>query len=357
MPSVFVEGQTANLQRLLSPDPRVRATASALSAAEINALTAAARSDQESGVGVAPHRALALLAAETRPDVAVPVLEQVASSPTARTTNRIAALRGLARIATPAAETAIIAELRDAEPRIAIVAIAALGEISANREALTALDAVGPPRDAAVQRQLTLTRALIAHRLGLNGPFLPERTAQPRTAVAADRLQAVTLTMKTAEATAADVTKLTGPTYGVQPAARAYDLTCGRAQWTIFGNADLGASITSVAPLFERPWILALVARWQPVGVAAAVQYLVLSRPDGNGVRLDVVRGDGEIVYTGSAQPGGGTELAFSMTDVVRAATAPTTLAGIFDENSVRLDTAIVHAVREAVGQTQQTGR
>ena len=38
------------------------------------------------------------------------------------------------------------------------------------------------------------------------------------------------------------------------------------------------------------------------LAIAAAVQYLVLSRPAGRGVRLDVARGDGEVVYTGTAE-------------------------------------------------------
>ena len=88
--------------------------------------------------------------------------------------------------------------------------------------------------------------------------------------------------------------------------------------------------------------------------MAAAVQYVVLSRPAGNGLRLDVVRGDGEVVYSGTAE-GTGTALSFTIGDVDRAATAPTTLSGMLDANSARLDTAIVHDRRVGTRRTQAT--
>ena len=354
MPSIFVQSLTPKLRRLLSADARARSAVEALTPEELTALTAAARSNREPADGLASHRAIGLLALAARPEVAMPVLVAIAQDRSARATNRVAALNGLAQLASPDAQTALVAHARDAEPRVQIAALAALGQF-ADRSALSALDAVDG-QDDATRRQLALTRALIAHREGLDGPFLPERQGQRRDAVAATRMSTLTLAMKSAEATAADLAKLTGPTFGVQPAARGYDLQCGRARWTVFGNAELGPAITANPRLFERPWILALAARWQPPGLGAAVQYLVLSRPAGRGVRLDVVRSDGEVVYTGTAEAAGvGLALSFTIADVDRPATAPTTFSGVLDANDVRLDVAILHDQRVGTRRTQPT--
>ena len=75
-------------------------------------------------------------------------------------------------------------------------------------------------------------------------------------------------------------------------------------------------------------------------------------------MRLDVVRADGEVVYTGSAEPAGvGLALSFTIADVDRPATAPTTLSGVLDANDVRLDVAIVHDQRVGTRRTQPTAR
>jgi hypothetical protein len=352
MPSIHArQSLTPRLQRLAAMDPQTRGVVDALTPDEIGILTALARGEQDANVALPPHRAMGLLAIAATPDVAIPVLEQVARNASAEATSRVAAVRGLGRIATPETQALLLAHATGGHARVQQAALAALG-LFANRSALVALQGVTPPIDESARRQLALTRALIAHREGLSGPFLPEREGVRREAIASNQMNEVTLAMKSAEATTADLAKLTGPTYGIQLAARGYDLRCGRAEWTIFGNAALGGSITADSRLFERSWILALVARWQPVGIAAAVQYVVLSRPVGRSVRLDVARADGEVAYTGSAQPSG-PALSFTISDVDRPATSPTTLTGVLDAGSARLDVAIVHATRVATRKTQ----
>ena len=140
------------------------------------------------------------------------------------------------------------------------------------------------------RRQLALTRALIAHREGLDWSVsAEEQRPLRRDAVAATRMNTLTLAMKSAEATAADLAKLTGPTFGVRSPPAPAICSAAARDWTVFGNAELGPAITASARLVRAPLDLALAARWQPPGIAAAVQYLVLSRPAGRGVRLDVV--------------------------------------------------------------------
>ena len=84
------------------------------------------------------------------------------------------------------------------------------------------------------------------------------------------------------------------------------------------------------------------------------MQYVVLSRPAGTAVRLDVVRADGEVVYTGTAEASG-TALSFNLADVDRPATAPTNLSGLLDTNSARLDVAIVYDRRVGTRRTAAT--
>ena len=115
MPSIFVQSLSPRLQRLLAPDARARAAVDPLTADEISALTAAARDNRETQAGLAPHRAIGLLALAARPDVALPVLTEIARDQSARTTNRVAALHGLGRLATPEAQTALV--VADAQRR------------------------------------------------------------------------------------------------------------------------------------------------------------------------------------------------------------------------------------------------
>jgi hypothetical protein len=117
-------------------------------------------------------------------------------------------------------------------------------------------------------------------------------------------------------------------------------------------NRQLGSSFSARERLLERPWIAALLARWAPPAVAVTTQYLVLTRPVGQSVRIDVSRTDGVIAYTGSAEPTGN-ELAFSITDVDHPQTVPTILSGTLEADGVRLDVAEVAAERVGKRQTQ----
>lgn len=357
MPSVHAQSLSPRIRRLVATDTYARPSVGSLTPDEVRLLAAVARGDRDFELPLSPHQAIGALAAATSAEVALPVLDQLARDSAAPRANRIAALRGLGRIATPEAQELLLRHARDVDPRLQQAAFASLG-LFADRSALDKLESVSQPGDQFSRRQLSLARALIAHRNGLDGPFLPEMQGIPREPGAPERMNTVTLAMKTADATAADQARLRGSTYGIRLANWAYALRCGRAEWTMFGNRDLGKSITGNDRLFERPWIASLLARWMPPGIAATTQYLVLSRPAGRSVRIDVVRADGEVMYTGSAEPVG-SALSFAISDVDRPQTAPTNLAGLLDSEGVRLDVAIAFDTRVATRQTEpvRTGR
>ena len=152
------------------------------------------------------------------------------------------------------------------------------------------------------------------------------------------------MSLKSERATATDRARLTGSTYGIELAPRAAALTCGRLQWTIFFNRELAPG-TMADRLFARPWIAALMCRWFIAGKAAVAQHLVLTRPDGRVVRVDLVRTDGEMMYTGTARADG-SGLTFSIADVERPGTAPVTITARLSARGIELVTVVASGRR-----------
>jgi hypothetical protein len=350
MPSVDVGSLPPAIRKLVADQARWRRRVRSLSDADLQLLTAVAR-DEPGDIRLSRHRALDVLATVASADVAIPVLEQVAGDRTARRTDRVAAVRGLGSVATPAAEELLLGLAADADPNVRREAFAALGTFASGM-ALNTLAGLEEADDDASRRQLTLARAAIAHREGADGPFLPEVRARRPDDPGLENSLDVSLELKSTEATIEDAERFRGPTFGIEMADRAYGLRCGRAEWSIFVNRDLGSSFSARARLLERPWIAALLARWAPPVVAMATQYVVLTRPVGRAARIDVARTDGVVAYTGSTQPVDNA-LAFSITDVDRPQTVPTVLSGALEPEGVRLDAAAAAAQRVGKRHTQ----
>jgi hypothetical protein len=294
---------------------------------------------------------LGVLATVASADVAVPVLEQVVGDRTAGQADRVAAVRGLGTVATPAAEELLLGFAADPDPDVRREAFAALGTF-AGMTALNTLAGLDEPDDDASRRQLALARSAIAHREGADGPFLPEVSGRHLDDPGPENRLAVSMELKSTEATAEDAERFAGPTFGIELADRAYGLRCGRAEWSVFVNRDLGSSFSARERLLERPWIAALLARWAAPAVAITTQYLVLTRPVGRSARIDMPRTDGVVAHTGSAELVGDA-LAFSVTDVDRPQTVPTVLSGVLEPDGIRFDAAVVAAERVRRRQTQ----
>jgi HEAT repeats len=353
MPAINDQSLPPRIRELLGDDTYTRPPARFLTPADIGLLTGVIRNDRRIEEPLSSHRAISVLTAAAEPKIVIPIFEQVARNPAALRTNRIAALRGLGRIGTIETQKLLLEHIHDLDPRVQQASFAALG-LFADRAALDTLNSLSEPSDYAASRQLSLARALIAHRNGLQGPFLPEMQGNPREPSVSAQVNNVILEMKGAEVTVDDQSRLRGSTYGIQLARRAYALHCGRAEWTVFWNRDLGNMNIAYDRLSERPWIAALLARWLPARISATTQYILLSRPTGRSVRIDVVRGDGEVMYTGSVEPVG-SALSFAISDVDRQQTAPTKLAGLLDADAVRLGVAVVSTTRDATRQTEAT--
>jgi hypothetical protein len=172
---------------------------------------------------------------------------------------------------------------------------------------------------------------------------------------------ALTLRVKTAQATTIDQQRFVGPTYGIEPAERAYRLKCARAEWTLFTNRELDSD-AGLDALFGRPWLAALFARWHVARiptesgrtrverVSADAQYLMLTRPVGNAARVDVVRSDGDVLYTGIIERAA---LAFAISDVEQPGTAPTKVTGNIVGRRIKFEAAFSFATRTGTRSTE----
>ena len=335
---------TPKVRALVAADRQWRPAVGRLTPPQTATLSAIARGADGFDEQVSVHRALSALSVGAPAEVAHSVLDEVASDRTARSTDRVAALRGLARLATPEAEAALLERARERDPRVRQAALAGLG-MFATPAALRRLARMRAPGDEAVAKQLHLTRALIAHRSGLDGPFLPDVKPVARRSARKGPRAEFALQNRGAEPTRADRKILRGSTYGIELANESLELRCGKAEWTVFVNREVTGSATLVDRLFERPWIAALLARWAYGRLSLATHYLVLTRPVDDGARVQVVRSDGEVLYAGSAD-----ELSvgfgFVVADVDRPGTAPTKVVGQLGREGIALDSAIPSASR-----------
>jgi hypothetical protein len=327
---------TPKLRDLVATDRLGRPPVGRLTDAQADALAKVALEQHEFDEPVSAPRALAALATG-RPDAAMPVLARVLPDAKAPRSNRVAAAAAAGTIATPDAEALLLAAARDRDPRVQQAVFAALGWFAGPRVALE----LGKVQagDVHARRQLELARALVAHRHGLDGPFLPPAPAGRSRLTQRSATAPLSLSAKTPKATATDLTKVRGPMFGIAVAPRAYALRCGRREWTVFVHEELG-SLRAQSRLVERPWIAAVLGSWYSDRLLAITQYVVLTRPDDGAAHIDVVRGDGEIVYTGTATPTG-TATTFSIVNVERAATAPLRLEGRLTGRGVELEVAL----------------
>ena len=345
----MAERLTPKVLDLVATDRLSRPPVGRLTAAQADQLVAVAQRKQTFEEPVSSARALGALAAGASPEVAVAALETVLANSRAPRSDRIAAARGLGTVATPEAERALLARARLRDPRVQQDVFAALGQFG-GPEAAGVLGRLAPPADHAARQQLEFAQALITHRHALPGPFMTEARGVPRKPGRKKDMAPLTLALGTARVTADARARLRGPTYGIELADRAVSLSCGPAEWTIFLNQAIRGPGASAA-LFERPWIAGVLAQALPRREALMTRFVMLTRPTGVRAHIDIVRADGEIVYTGTARPAG-TAITFSIFDVERPATAALTLAGRVTGTGVTVDTAVVFASRTGVQKT-----
>jgi hypothetical protein len=240
----------------------------------------------------------------------------------------------------------LLSHIRARDPRVQQEVVAALGRF-AGEAAGRRLGKLEAPADLATYRQWVFARALIAHRHGLEGPFLAERLFVERSRGRPEQMASFSARTRTAKATTSVRAKLRGEHYGIDFADRCHAIECGPVKWEIFINSELTQSSRGLEKLFERPWLAGVLAQWLPQEEALQSRYVILARSSGRAARLDVVRADGEVVYTGTAGLSG-SAIGFRLSDVVRAGTAPLNVTGRLTPSDIEIERATVFASRVA---------
>jgi HEAT repeat protein len=315
-----------------------------LNAAQSAQLAAVARRARSFELEVSPPRAISALAEGAPPGVALPVLQEILADGKAPVPERIAAARGLGHIASPAAERALLRQIRVRDSRVQQEIVAALGRF-AGPSARRQLRKIDAPADLAAHRQWVLAVALIAYRHGLEGPLLPESLFVERSRGRPKQMTSFTARTRTAKATKTARVKLRGADYGIDFAKRCHSIKCGSTKWEILVNRQLEGSSPVPERLFERPWIAGVLAQWLPTEERLQSRFVILTKPTGETVQLDIVRADGEIVYTGTAARSG-SGIRFRVSDVVRAGTAPLNVTGQIVRSGIEIESATVFAER-----------
>ena len=328
---------TPKIRDLVATDRLGRRPVGGLTAAQAELLATVALGRQDFDEPVSAPRAIAALATG-RPEAATPVVATVLADRDAPRQNRVAAATALGVIATPEAERLLLGAARDRDPRVQQAVFAALGWFG-GPAVVRELGKI-QPSDAHARRQMEFARALAVHRHGLDGPFLADAPAGRSRLTRRSATTTFALTAKTPTATANDMRKVQGPMFGVEPAAHGYALQCGRGEWTIFVHEALGRPGSAHKRLTARPWIAAVLCRWYSARLIGIAQYVLLTRPVEDAARIDVVRSDGTIMYTGTAEPLDAAT-AFSISDVERPGTAPVRLVGRLTAKAVVLELAL----------------
>lgn len=336
----------ATVQRLVAPDRAGRSAPVSLTAPEVEALTAIARAADAGLPRVTAPRAIQALARGAAGEISIPLLARIISDQAASIAARVAAAHELGLLGTADAEQALRHRIGIEQPQVLQEVLWGVGVLG-GPAALRALTRIAMPADAGARRQLTWARALIAHRHAPEGDYLPAVEGHVRHADQIGDQATLTIGLQRAVATAKDRARLAGSTYGIELAPRAISVVGDHAEWTVFLNRELQFPEV-VTRLRERPWIAGLIARWQLQRRAAFVKHVILATPVRDGVRLEIVRSDGERLYTGRAEVFDGA-VRFTIADIDRRATTPLNLEGRLTARGVDLERIVVASPRLAL--------
>ncbi len=340
---------TAAVYRLVALDLHHPPSIGRLTAAQIGLLTQVARTPEAFKERVTAPLAIKALARGAKSDAGIPVLARIVGEQSASIPARITAARELGLLAKPDAERALLRHAGVEHPRVQQAVFRALGAIG-SPAAFRSLARLPEPADAATRRQLAYARVLIAYRHGLKGASLAPIEGKLRRPEQVGDRTTLTSTLATTAATAKDRQRLAGSVYGIDLAPRAAKLVCGRTEWTVFFNRDVEPSRLALR-LRERAWVLGLMAGWHGERQMAIVKHVILTTPDGSGARVDIVRRDGERIYTGRATTDDA-KVRFTIIDVDRPATAPTYVDGHVTARGIELEQVVVSARRVGVRPT-----
>jgi hypothetical protein len=333
------------VHRLVALDQYHRPVIRRLTPTQVEALTRVARTPHTFDEPVSAQLAVRALARGAK---ATSELARIARDEKASVTARVTAARELGLLATPDAEKALRRSVHDPHPRVQQAVFWALGA-QGGPSTLRLLTETPEPRDTAARRQLLFARTLIAHRHGLDTAHLPPIESEMRRPEQVGDQAKPTISLQAAAATAKDRKRLSGSTYGIALAQRALAVVCGKT-WTVFFNRETDHA-RMAERLDERPWVLGLVAGWHGGRKLAIVKHLILTTPHASGINVDIVRRDGERIYTGNASVDGNVAT-LTIADFDRPATMPTFISIRVSSRGLTVERAAVSSKRVGVRPT-----
>lgn len=333
------------VHRVISPDRDRRADAAAMKltktqVAELKQIV------QRRLVPTEPFEmanAITALAAAERSYHVANILGRFLSDESQTPTDRAVAAINLRFTPGRTAQNHLVENLRARDRLVRLQVIKSLGTFG-DADALTSLQRMRLPKDAAVRRQQSFAQALIAHRLGLAERYLAFRRGAKRTPGANEDMITLRLRPKLKKTVQRDRERLRDSTYGLEIGDHGFGLRAGKASWTVFLNREIEER-GGLEEIFERPWITALLARWDLRTHLSAVQYVVLTDPAPRSTEIAVVRTDGELFYSGRMTRTGGL-LRFEIRDVERPGTAPTNVRGRLTKRGIELEAVVPFALR-----------
>lgn len=315
-----------------------------LSDAEIAIIKSLLRSKSPLPKHIRLPKAMTLLAQAEHSAEVVALLGSVLGRRSLDPISRAVAASLLNRMPREEAELVLMANIGAEDPLVLSHVIQSLGCIG-HAQALTHLESIGAPREPYVQKQLALSKALIMHRLNLPGDPLPFREGEKRTPQPGDELLGVSFHRMPVASVQKCRQHLRGCTYEIAPSdTLGLEFIAGNARWILFCNREMEAA-GFPHTLLMRKWIFGLFTIENKRARSLNTQHIVLTKPSEKGVDIQVVRTDGEVYYTGRAS-GAGDTITFSLRDVNRPGTAPTTFEGRLSPGGVAFDTRVAFSKR-----------
>ncbi|TDL90784.1 HEAT repeat domain-containing protein [Meridianimarinicoccus aquatilis] len=289
---------SADLKRVVGADHIVLRKTAVLKKADAARLAALLGQKQSKGPDalIDRKRALAALArsAPLQRDTA-DILGRLLVDETADPSERLAAASYLGALSTDMAERPLIAALRQARGPFrsrVLKSLAQVGSASAFR-LLRDLE----PENAAEARQLALATAAIAAREpGLVSPDYGKAFGLEWAEAKAEPLDRKSL--------AAVHAGLSGPLFSMAPSAKlGLGYTCGKTRFTLLLNDSLDQNDIPKA-VMAREWIAASMVTQAGNAAHWTLRWLVLTQPVADGLRMVLLRPNGDAMFEGMAQPG-----------------------------------------------------
>lgn len=267
---------------------------------------------------------------------------------------KIRATAAIALRRIPTSEDALVRALSVPDPILLQRVVQSLGAVGGPKS-LRQLERLSVEGAPSLGQQIVFAKELIAARAGIDEEYRVDPRGVTRKPGKDDKVLPMTMKKLRRKTVESQLSKLVDTRYGIDIGSWAFGVTAGNANWTLFMNEQLQEA-GGFGALFERPWLVGILPRWDHQTNTGSVQHLILSRPSGRTANVRVIRTDGEVVYTGPVKRVRDL-LSFSIRDVARRGTAPTNVHGRLTATGLEIEMASPFAQRKNAGQGESLRR